>query len=883
MEMKLGPNYNQNSSSNKNKEEGLGEKPENEDQEGASSGDLSFKNLSKLIVPPLGASGYNSQNDSNGRIISPMDSRYRCWETLMVVLVAYSAWFCPYEIAFLDSNPSTSVYIADNIVDIFFAVDIVLTFFVAYIDSTTQLLVLDSTKIAKRYLSTWFVMDVASTVPFETIAFLISGKHHVGVSYSVLGMLRFWRLRRVKSFFTRIEKDIRFSYFWVRCARLLFVTLLQVHCAACLAYLLADRYPNEGNTWIGSAIPNFKETSLLIRYISALYWSITTMTTVGYGDIHAVNALEMVFIIFYMLFNLGLTAYIIGNMTNLVVEGTRRTMEFRNSIEAASSFVSRNRLPPRLKEQILAYMCLRFKAESLNQQQLIEQLPKTICKSIQHHLFLPTVKNVYLFKGVSMEILLLLDVIIQNEAPDDIYIIVSGEVEMIDCEMEKEKVVWAFNSGDMFGEVGAFCSTPQSFTYRTKTLSQLLRLKTSSLMEAMKTRQEDNVTMLKNFLQHHKKLKDLRLGDLFLEGGDEDGDPNMSINLLTVASTGNAAFLNELLKAGLDPDVGDSKGKTPLVCLFKSSCLSKLNHDISVSAIVKFTHTYLRGAHKAYGFKRIPLPLFYGLITLVILMLCTTPQHIAASKGHEDCVVVLLKHACSLHLRDFNGNTALWDAIAAKHHSIFKILYHWASISDPYVAGDLLCMAARRNDLTVMKELLKHGLYVDSKDRHGLTAIQVATTENHMDMVKFLLMNGSEVNETVKNKIPSVNLNEMLQKREVGHRIVMSETLNEDVFTVNENEQQSNGEGTKGFLFSRVSIYKGHPTNRKASHCTEPGRLIRLPNSLAKLKSVAGQKLGFDATNALLTNDEGAEIDSIEVIRDNDKLFIVEDPDSIME
>lgn len=52
------------------------------------------------------------------------------------------------------------------------------------------------------------------------------------------------------------------------------------------------------------------------------------MTTVGYGDMHAVNTIEMAFIICYMLFNLGLTAYIIGNMTNLVVEGTRRTMEF---------------------------------------------------------------------------------------------------------------------------------------------------------------------------------------------------------------------------------------------------------------------------------------------------------------------------------------------------------------------------------------------------------------------------------------------------------------------------------------------------------------------------------------------------------------------------
>lgn len=101
-----------------------------------------------------------------------------------------------------------------------------------------------------------------------------------------------------------------------------------MHCAGCLYYLLAELYPHGGKTWIGAVNPNFKETSLWIRYISAMYWSITTMTTVGYGDLHAVNTVEMIFIIFYMLFNLGFTAYLIGNMTNLVVEGTRRTMEF---------------------------------------------------------------------------------------------------------------------------------------------------------------------------------------------------------------------------------------------------------------------------------------------------------------------------------------------------------------------------------------------------------------------------------------------------------------------------------------------------------------------------------------------------------------------------
>lgn len=106
------------------------------------------------------------------------------------------------------------------------------------------------------------------------------------------------------------------------------VTLFAVHCAACFYYLLAARYRDPKNTWIGASMENFLEQSLWIRYVTSVYWSITTLTTVGYGDLHPVNTREMIFDIFYMLFNLGLTAYLIGNMTNLVVHGTSRTRKF---------------------------------------------------------------------------------------------------------------------------------------------------------------------------------------------------------------------------------------------------------------------------------------------------------------------------------------------------------------------------------------------------------------------------------------------------------------------------------------------------------------------------------------------------------------------------
>jgi hypothetical protein len=63
-------------------------------------------------------------------------------------------------------------------------------------------------------------------------------------------------------------------------------------------------------------------------YVTSLYWSIVTLSSVGYGDLHPVSTDEMVFCIFYMMFNFGLSAYLIGNMTNLVVHWTQRTKRY---------------------------------------------------------------------------------------------------------------------------------------------------------------------------------------------------------------------------------------------------------------------------------------------------------------------------------------------------------------------------------------------------------------------------------------------------------------------------------------------------------------------------------------------------------------------------
>ncbi|KAG6416682.1 hypothetical protein SASPL_124117 [Salvia splendens] len=562
-------------------------------QTGAEGTSSSF--FSSHLIPSLGAR-INQTTRLRKHIISPFSPRYRAWEMFLILLVVYSAWISPFEFAFLPYKQD-AMFVVDNIVNAFFAVDIVLTFFVAYMDSQSYLLVDDHKKIALRYVSTWFGFDLCSTVPFQALSILFTD-HSGGLGFKLLSMLRLWRLRRVSSLFARLEKDTRFNYFWTRCTKLVSVTLFAVHTAGCFNYMIADRYPDPQKTWIGAVYPDFKRLSLWDRYITAMYWSIVTLTTTGYGDLHAENPREMLFGVCYMLFNLGLTAYIIGNMTNLVVHWTSRTRTFRDSIRAASEFAKRNQLPPQIEDQLLSHICLKFKTEGLKQQETMNGLPKAIRSSIAHYLFYPVVQNVRLFHGVSQEFLLQLvpemeaeyyppreDVILQNEAPTDVYILVTGSVKLAVKINGQDHVVGKASAGDIFGEVGVLCGKPQPFGVRTTEVSQILRLNRSTFLNILHAYSEDERVVMNNLFMkmkacgsfnvegqhtvdiqnsscttaHQKESNDTKGSKAEVGSSTEDGQTSLNVAI----RQGHIEMVHFLLERGANVNIPDARGWTP--------------------------------------------------------------------------------------------------------------------------------------------------------------------------------------------------------------------------------------------------------------------------------------------------------------------------------
>ena len=97
----------------------------------------------------------------------PDDAFRRFWNILMIVLLIYVVTYVPISICFVDgaSEGVNAGQILDQIVDIFFAMDLFIAFISAYEDPSTGLPVVSLKAIACNYLSGWFIIDFIAVFP----------------------------------------------------------------------------------------------------------------------------------------------------------------------------------------------------------------------------------------------------------------------------------------------------------------------------------------------------------------------------------------------------------------------------------------------------------------------------------------------------------------------------------------------------------------------------------------------------------------------------------------------------------------------------------------------------------------------------------------------
>tara|TARA_B100000795_G_C22736724_1_gene413620 strand:- start:36 stop:1091 length:1056 start_codon:yes stop_codon:yes gene_type:complete len=187
----------------------------------------------------------------------PQNYKKMIWDFFVAALIFYSVLMIPFVIGF-NVEPPTGMVIFNWMVDVTFALDMVLNFFTGYhIEGGS--LIKNKCFIATKYLKGWFVIDLFSTVPIDFIAGAVISASGDASSEDLssqlralklirglrlLRLLKLARLFKLKKLAAVLDDSDFFHPAMIKVVSLLFKIVFVAHLLACFWFLVGSPESN---------------------------------------------------------------------------------------------------------------------------------------------------------------------------------------------------------------------------------------------------------------------------------------------------------------------------------------------------------------------------------------------------------------------------------------------------------------------------------------------------------------------------------------------------------------------------------------------------------------------------------------------------------------
>ncbi|KAL0299663.1 UNVERIFIED_CONTAM: Cyclic nucleotide-gated ion channel 1 [Sesamum radiatum] len=390
----------------------------------------------------------------------------------------------------LDRKLELAACILRSFTDIFYLIHIIFQFRTGFIAPSSRVfgrgvLVQDSWEIAKRYLSSYFIIDILAVLPLPQIVILIIIPNLKGSrSLNTKNLLKFVvflqyipRVLRVYPLYGEVTRTsgILTETAWAGAAFNLFLYMLASHVLGAFWYLFsierettcweracgdqsackdASFYCEADHTgfiqFLNESCPVQTANTTLFdfgiflealqsgiveskdfpqKFFYCFWWGLQNLSSLGQNLQTSTYVWEICFAVFISISGLVLFSFLIGNMQTYLQSTTLRLEEMRVKRRDAEQWMSHRLLPDSLRERIRRYEQYKWQeTRGVDEENLIHNLPKDLRRDIKRHLCLALLKRVPMFEKMDDQ---LLDAMCDRLKPvlytEDSYIVREGD------------------------------------------------------------------------------------------------------------------------------------------------------------------------------------------------------------------------------------------------------------------------------------------------------------------------------------------------------------------------------------------------------------------------------------------------------------------------
>uniref|UniRef100_A0A1B6DT39 Potassium voltage-gated channel subfamily H member 8 n=1 Tax=Clastoptera arizonana TaxID=38151 RepID=A0A1B6DT39_9HEMI len=391
-----------------------------------------------------------------------------CWDWLILIATFYVAIVVPYNASFISTERPSMV--SDVVVETLFIIDIILNYRTTFVNRKGEV-VSNTSSIALHYLKGWFVMDLLAAIPFDLLyaSDLYSGEG-IESGQSHIHLLKLTRLLRLARL---LQKMDRYSQYSATILTLLMLSFtLVAHWLACIWFVIAEKERSKYDEkwdlgWIHTLAERLKVDIVNVShsesYITALYFTCSSLTSVGFGNVSANTISEKIFSICTMLIGALMHAVVFGNVTAIIQRMYSRRSLYQTKWRDLKDFLTLHQIPKELKQRMQDYFQTMW---SLNHgidihevRETLKEFPEELRGDVSMHLH-REILQLPIFEAASQGCLKLLSLHIRTnfcapgeylihkgDALTSIYYLCNGSMEVVQNGM----VVAILGKGDLVG------------------------------------------------------------------------------------------------------------------------------------------------------------------------------------------------------------------------------------------------------------------------------------------------------------------------------------------------------------------------------------------------------------------------------------------------